>query len=153
MNTGHGHYILRLKSFAICIKVLTIRNMCHRGWMSSVSDDAWMQQNFSLTHAKSVTSQKPLQQRLEERDHRSDVTRCLPAPGELARVCVWGCRFVAAMLCLRALRLSNSAQLIVKGADAAKKVFIIQPACCLATNSTSAFQRRATHSDPLHLKT
>ncbi|XP_047438387.1 glutaminase 2b [Mugil cephalus] len=56
------------------------------------------------------------------------------------------------MHCLRALRLSNSAQLIVKSTDAAKTGFVIQPACWPATKSSSASQRRATHSDPLHLK-
>ncbi|XP_049893397.1 glutaminase 2b isoform X2 [Epinephelus moara] len=56
------------------------------------------------------------------------------------------------MLCLRALRLSNSVQLIVRHTDAAKKVFIIQPACCLSTKSTTTSQRPPpTHLDP-HLK-
>ncbi|KAL7407344.1 hypothetical protein ABVT39_007049 [Epinephelus coioides] len=55
------------------------------------------------------------------------------------------------MLCLRALRLSNSVQLI-RHTDAAKKVFIIQPACCLSTKSTTTSQRPPpTHLDP-HLK-
>ncbi|KAL7407342.1 hypothetical protein ABVT39_007049 [Epinephelus coioides] len=59
--------------------------------------------------------------------------------------------WTAAMLCLRALRLSNSVQLI-RHTDAAKKVFIIQPACCLSTKSTTTSQRPPpTHLDP-HLK-
>ncbi|XP_045932469.1 glutaminase kidney isoform, mitochondrial-like isoform X1 [Micropterus dolomieu] len=58
------------------------------------------------------------------------------------------------MNCLRALRLSNSGQLIVKNTEAAKKVFIIQPACCLSTKSTTMPQRRPlAHFDHFHLKT
>ncbi|XP_031703977.1 glutaminase 2b [Anarrhichthys ocellatus] len=58
------------------------------------------------------------------------------------------------MHCLRALRLSSSVQLIVKHTDAAKKVFIIQPACCLTNNSTTTAQKPPpTHLDHFHLKT
>ncbi|XP_075953111.1 glutaminase 2b [Anarhichas minor] len=58
------------------------------------------------------------------------------------------------MHCLRALRLSSSVQLIFKHTDAAKKVFIIQPACCLTTNSTTTAQKPPpTHLDHFHLKT
>ncbi|XP_069003990.1 glutaminase 2b isoform X1 [Embiotoca jacksoni] len=58
------------------------------------------------------------------------------------------------MHCLRALRLSNSAQLIVKNTSSAKKkLFLIQPACCLSTESTTASQRQTpTHVDHFHLK-
>ncbi|XP_069547150.1 glutaminase 2b isoform X1 [Brachyistius frenatus] len=58
------------------------------------------------------------------------------------------------MHCLRALRLSNSAQLIVKNTSTAKKkLFLIQPACCLSTESTTASQRQtSTHVDHFHLK-
>ncbi|XP_076597229.1 glutaminase 2b [Chaetodon auriga] len=59
------------------------------------------------------------------------------------------------MNCLRALRLPNSAQLIAKNTDAAKKVFIIQPACCLSTKSkstTASQPRLSAHLDHLHLK-
>ncbi|XP_053172722.1 glutaminase 2b isoform X1 [Scomber japonicus] len=57
------------------------------------------------------------------------------------------------MHCLRALRPTSSAQLIVKSIDAAKKVFIIQPACCLNTKSTTATQRRpSTHLNHSHPK-
>ncbi|XP_029989296.1 glutaminase 2b isoform X1 [Sphaeramia orbicularis] len=51
------------------------------------------------------------------------------------------------MHCLRALRLANSAQLIGKNVDAAKRVFLIHPACCLGTISNKS-QRR---SPPAHL--
>nr|CBN80788.1 Glutaminase kidney isoform, mitochondrial [Dicentrarchus labrax] len=58
------------------------------------------------------------------------------------------------MNCLRALRLSSSVQLIVKNTDAVKKVFIIQPACCLSTKSTAASLRRPlpAHLDRFHHK-
>ncbi|GAA6224382.1 glutaminase liver isoform, mitochondrial-like [Lates japonicus] len=55
------------------------------------------------------------------------------------------------MNCLRALRLTNSVQLISKNTDAAKKVFTIQPACCLSRKLTAASQRRPpTHLDHSH---
>ncbi|KAK9528706.1 hypothetical protein VZT92_012855 [Zoarces viviparus] len=58
------------------------------------------------------------------------------------------------MQCLRGLRLSSSVQLIVKHTEAAKKLFIIQPACCLTTNSTTTAQKTPpTHLDHFHLKT
>ncbi|XP_034389425.1 glutaminase 2b isoform X2 [Cyclopterus lumpus] len=58
------------------------------------------------------------------------------------------------MQCLRALRLSSSVQLIVKQTDSAKKVFIIQPACCLTTKSSTTSQRPpSTHLDHFHVKT
>uniref|UniRef100_UPI0037E8F0F2 glutaminase kidney isoform, mitochondrial-like n=1 Tax=Semicossyphus pulcher TaxID=241346 RepID=UPI0037E8F0F2 len=59
------------------------------------------------------------------------------------------------MQCLRALRLSNSAHLIVRNTNAVKKVFIIRAAaCCLSTKSTPATQLRTTttHLDHVHLK-
>ncbi|CAK6952740.1 glutaminase 2b isoform X1 [Scomber scombrus] len=57
------------------------------------------------------------------------------------------------MHCLRALRPTSSVQLIVKSIDATKKVFIIQPACCINTNSTTATQRRpSTHLNHSHPK-
>lgn len=56
------------------------------------------------------------------------------------------------MHCLRALRLSNSAFLIVKNTDALKKVFFIQTACCLSAKSTPASQRRTTHLEHIHVK-
>ncbi|XP_033938761.1 glutaminase 2b [Pseudochaenichthys georgianus] len=57
------------------------------------------------------------------------------------------------MLCLRALRLSNSVQQIAKQSDVARKLFIIQPACCLSTKTTTSSQRPTpTHLDNLQLK-
>ncbi|XP_022617157.1 glutaminase liver isoform, mitochondrial-like isoform X3 [Seriola dumerili] len=56
------------------------------------------------------------------------------------------------MHCLRGLRLPNSVQQIVKNTDAAKKVFIIQPACCLSSKATAASHRRHAHLDHSHLK-
>ncbi|XP_060899311.1 glutaminase 2b [Labrus mixtus] len=57
------------------------------------------------------------------------------------------------MHCFKALRLSTSAHLFVKNTDALKKVFIIQPACCHCTKSTSSSQQRpATHLDHVHVK-
>ncbi|XP_071760049.1 glutaminase 2b [Centroberyx gerrardi] len=57
------------------------------------------------------------------------------------------------MLCLRALRVTNSAavELFVKDASR-KKVFIIQPAQCLSTRLTTRYQRRPTHMDHSHPK-
>ena len=57
---------------------------------------------------------------------------------------------VAAMNCLRALRLSNPVQLIVKNTEALKKLHVLQPACCLSAGSTPASQR--PHLDHFHLK-
>ncbi|KAM8756199.1 glutaminase 2b [Acanthopagrus schlegelii] len=54
------------------------------------------------------------------------------------------------MNCLRALRLSNSVQLIVKNTEALKKLHVLQPACCLSAGSTPASQR--PHLDHFHLK-
>ncbi|XP_040890773.1 glutaminase 2b [Toxotes jaculatrix] len=57
------------------------------------------------------------------------------------------------MHCLRALRLPNSVQLIVRNTDAVKKVFMIQPACCLSSEPTAACQRQPPpHLDHSHLK-
>ncbi|CAN9511876.1 unnamed protein product [Ophioblennius macclurei] len=57
------------------------------------------------------------------------------------------------MHCLRALRVSHSAQLVVKSTDAAKKAFNMQAACCLGTKSTSESQRPPqTPADQSHLK-
>lgn len=57
---------------------------------------------------------------------------------------------VAAMNCLRALRLSNSVQLIVKNTEALKKLHVLQPACCLSAGPTPASQR--PQLDHFHLK-
>ncbi|XP_036958359.1 glutaminase kidney isoform, mitochondrial-like [Acanthopagrus latus] len=54
------------------------------------------------------------------------------------------------MNCLRALRLSNPVQLIVKNTEALKKLHVLQPACCLSAGSTPASQR--PHLDHFHLK-
>ncbi|XP_030585038.1 glutaminase 2b isoform X2 [Archocentrus centrarchus] len=57
------------------------------------------------------------------------------------------------MHCLKALRLSNSAPLIVKSTDVSKKIFIIQPECYFGTKSTTYSQRRPpSHLDHSHLK-
>ncbi|KAI9548873.1 hypothetical protein NQZ68_003407 [Dissostichus eleginoides] len=57
------------------------------------------------------------------------------------------------MHCLRALRLSNSVQQIAKQSDGARKLFIIQPACCLSTKTTTSSQRPTpTHLDHFQLK-
>ncbi|TNN78671.1 Glutaminase kidney isoform, mitochondrial [Liparis tanakae] len=55
---------------------------------------------------------------------------------------------------LRALSLSSSVQLIAKHTDSLRKVFIIQPACCLTTKSTTTSQKLPTsHLDHFHVKT
>uniref|UniRef100_A0A3Q1JSV5 glutaminase n=1 Tax=Anabas testudineus TaxID=64144 RepID=A0A3Q1JSV5_ANATE len=56
------------------------------------------------------------------------------------------------MQCLRALRLPNSAQLLVRRTELVKKTFLVQPTCYLSTEPTTASQRRpSAHVDHFNL--